>query len=109
MERRACSRSRVKVTVYVTLPGRRRRCLRAKNLSSRGVFLETKGARLPTNIPLQLFFVLPNRCSSVIRVHCISAKAIRLGRGGVGMAFCRSQIPRIRPRTDPHEVLFRSE
>ncbi len=109
MERRACSRNRVKVTVYVNLPGRRRRCLRAKNLSSRGVFLETKGTRLPTNIPLQLFFVLPTRSGSVIRVHCISAKAIRVGRGGVGMAFCRSEIPRIRPRPESRKALNRLE
>jgi len=109
MERRACSRNRVKVTVYVNLPGRRRRCLKAKNLSSRGVFLETKGARLPTNIPLQLFFVLPTHAGSVIRVHCISAKAIRIGRGGVGMAFCRSDIPRVRPRPETRKALNRSE
>ena len=41
MERRLTTRHRARTTVYLLLPGRKRRLCRARNLSASGVFVET--------------------------------------------------------------------
>jgi len=59
LERRLHTRHRARTTVYITVPGGRKRLCRAINLSATGVFIET------TNLGLRKGQQVAMRCASV--------------------------------------------
>ena len=58
MERRLTTRHRARTTVYVLLPGHRRRLCRARNLSATGVFVETGDMGLRKGQTVELAFAI---------------------------------------------------
>lgn len=91
MERRISPRSSVSLTVYLYMPGGkyRHRC-KARNLSSRGLFIETELQNIPDNRPLMMFITTQKTNDSVIRLHRMLARVVRHTSGGVAMMFWRN-------------------
>ena len=83
MERRLTTRHRAKTTVYVLLPGRRRRLCRASNLSASGVFLETGNMGLRTGQTVEIAFAI--RLGIVTKIHRRSAVVAHVSTGGTGL------------------------
>lgn len=86
VEHRLSPRKGARVKVYFSLGKQPMQRCSTRNLSSGGVFLET---RLPLrlNTPVQLLFVL-NR-GVVIRIYRLSAIVVRLSKDGIGLMFCK--------------------
>ena len=83
MERRLTTRHRAKTTVYVLLPGSRRRLCRASNLSASGVFLETGNMGLRTGQTVEIAFAI--RLGIVTKIHRRSAVVAHVSNGGTGL------------------------
>ena len=83
MERRLTTRHRARTTVYVILPGRKRRLCRARNLSASGVFVETgdMGLRKGQTVELSLAISL----GVVTKLHRRTAVVAHISRGGTGL------------------------
>lgn len=83
MERRLTTRHRARTTVYVLLPGRRRRICRAQNLSASGVFVETVDLGLRRGQTVELAFAIS--LGTVVKIHRRSAVVAHISRGGTGL------------------------
>lgn len=103
MERRHSTRSPVSVSVFISLPGKPSHHCKTRNLSSRGVYLSADVNLLPLDAPLVLFFAVKKHRGSVIQIHRMTAKIVRIGADGVAMTFCRhkrqQQVKRKNPAT----------
>ena len=83
MERRLTTRHRARTTVYVLLPGRKRRLCRAKNLSATGVFVETSDMGLRKGQTVELAFAIS--LGVVTKIHRRTAVVAHISRGGTGL------------------------
>ena len=73
VERRLTTRHRARTTVYVLLPGPRRRLCRASNLSASGVFVETGNLGLRRGQTVELAFAIS--LGTVTKIHRRTAVA----------------------------------
>lgn len=91
MERRISPRSSVSLNVYLYMPGGhyRHRC-KARNLSSRGLLIETDLQNIPDNRPLMMFITTQKANDPVIRLHRMLARVVRFTPEGVAMMFWRN-------------------
>ncbi len=83
MERRLTTRHRARTTVYVLLPGRKRRLCRARNLSASGVFIETADMGLKKGQTVELAFAI--NLGIVTKLHRRTAVVAHISRGGTGL------------------------
>ena len=83
MERRLTTRHRARTTVYVLLPGLRRRLCRASNLSATGVFVETSDLGLRRGQTVELAFAIS--LGKVTKIHRRTAIVAHISRGGTGL------------------------
>ena len=83
MERRLHTRHRARTTVYITLPGGKRRLCKAINLSATGVFIETSNLGLRKGQHVQLAFAI--NLGAVTKVHRRTAVVAHVSRGGTGL------------------------
>lgn len=83
VERRLTTRHRARTTVYVLLPGRKRRLCRAKNLSATGVFVETSDMGLRKGQSVQLAFAIS--LGVITKIHRRTAVVAHISRGGTGL------------------------
>lgn len=83
VERRLTTRHRARTTVYVLLPGRKRRLCRAKNLSASGVFVETSDMGLRKGQTVELAFAIS--LGVVTKIHRRTAIVAHISRGGTGL------------------------
>jgi hypothetical protein len=83
VERRLTTRHRARTTVYVLLPGPRRRLCRASNLSASGVFVETGDLGLRRGQTVELAFAIS--LGTVTKIHRRTAVVAHISRGGTGL------------------------
>ncbi|HSQ70214.1 MAG TPA: PilZ domain-containing protein [Steroidobacteraceae bacterium] len=83
VERRLTTRHRARTSVYVLLPGRKRRLCRASNLSATGVFLETGGMGLRMGQTVEIAFAI--KLGVVTKIHRRTAVVAHISRGGTGL------------------------
>ena len=83
VERRLTTRHRARTTVYLLLPGRRRRLCRASNLSASGVFVETADLGLRRGQTVELAFAIS--LGIVTKIHRRTAVVAHISRGGTGL------------------------
>jgi hypothetical protein len=83
VERRLTTRHRARTTVYVLLPGSRRRLCRARNLSATGVFVETADLGLRRGQTVDLAFAIS--LGTVTKIHRRTAVVAHISRGGTGL------------------------
>ena len=83
LERRLHTRHRARTTVYITVPGGRKRLCRAINLSATGVFIETTNLGLRKGQQVNLAFAI--NLGSVTKLHRRTATAAHVSRGGTGL------------------------
>lgn len=83
MERRLHTRHRARTTVYVTVPGGRKKLCRAMNLSATGVFLETANLGLRKGQQVELAFAI--HLGSITKLHRRRAIVAHVSRGGTGL------------------------
>ncbi|MGH8218425.1 MAG: PilZ domain-containing protein [Steroidobacteraceae bacterium] len=83
MERRLHTRHRARTTVYITMPGGRRKLCRAVNLSATGVFIETTNLGLRKGQHVDLAFAI--NLGAVTRLHRRTAVVAHVSRGGTGL------------------------
>ncbi len=104
MERRISSRSPVDVSVFISIPGKPSHHCKTINLSSRGVYLGADFNALPFGSPIALFFAVKKHNGSVIQIHRMTAKVVRIAHEGVALAFCRNIQSRPKRRNKPATV-----
>lgn len=83
MERRLHTRHRARTTVYITVPGGRRKLCRAVNLSATGVFIETSNLGLRKGQQVELSFAI--NLGAVTKLHRRTAVVAHVSRGGTGL------------------------
>jgi hypothetical protein len=83
MERRILERNKVSTPVYLTVPGAKSVRCRAKNLSRKGVFLETKAAWLPAGTVVDLVFTV--EVGNTVRLHRRKAVVTHVAKRGAGL------------------------
>ncbi len=83
MERRLHTRHRARTTVYIVMPGGRRRLCKAINLSATGVFIRTAGLGLRKGQEVQLAFAID--LGTVTKVHRRTAVVAHISGGGTGL------------------------
>lgn len=83
MERRLHSRHRARTTVYIVVPGGRRKLCRAVNLSATGVFVETTNLGLRKGQPVELAFAI--NLGAVTKLHRRRAIVAHVSHGGTGL------------------------
>ncbi len=83
LERRLTTRHRARTSVYVLLPGNRRRLCRARNLSATGVFVETGDMGLRKGQTVELAFAIT--LGTVTKIHRRTAVVAHVSRGGTGL------------------------
>jgi hypothetical protein len=83
MERRLNTRHRARTSVYVFLPGQRAKLCRARNLSSTGVFIETRNLGLRKGATVHLAFAI--NLGTVTKIHRRTAVVAHVSRGGTGL------------------------
>ena len=83
MERRLHTRHRARTTVYITIPGGRRKLCRAVNLSATGVFIETTNLGLRKGQHVELAFAI--NLGAVTKLHRRTAVVAHVSRGGTGL------------------------
>lgn len=84
VERRLHTRHRARTTVYiVSLPGKRGRICRAKNLSATGVFIETENLGLRMGQHVELAFAI--NLGAITKIHRRTAVVAHVSRGGTGL------------------------
>jgi len=83
LERRLHTRHRARTTVYITVPGGRKRLCKAINLSATGVFIETTNLGLRKGQQVQLAFAI--NLGAVTKLHRRTATVAHVSRGGTGL------------------------
>jgi PilZ domain len=83
MERRLNTRHRARTSVYIFLPGQRGKLCRARNLSSNGVFIETRSLGLRKGATVQLAFAI--NLGAITKIHRRTAVVAHVSRGGTGL------------------------
>ncbi|HUN26192.1 MAG TPA: PilZ domain-containing protein [Steroidobacteraceae bacterium] len=83
MERRLHTRHRARTTVYITVPGGKRKLCRAANLSATGVFIETTNLGLKKGQHVELAFAI--NLGAVTKLHRRTAVVAHVSRGGTGL------------------------
>ena len=83
MERRLTTRHRARTTVYLLLPGRKRRLCKASNLSASGVFVETGDLGLRRGQTVELAFAIS--LGTVTKIHRRTAVVAHSSGGGTGL------------------------
>lgn len=83
MERRLHTRHRARTTVYITVPGGKRKLCRAANLSATGVFIETTNLGLKKGQHVELAFAI--NLGEVTKLHRRTAVVAHVSRGGTGL------------------------
>ena len=82
-ERRLHTRHRARTTVYVTIPGGKKKLCRAVNLSATGVFIHTANLGLRKGQTVELSFAI--NLGLVTKLHRRSAVVAHVSRGGTGL------------------------
>jgi hypothetical protein len=83
VERRLHTRHRARTSVYVTIPGGRKKLCRAVNLSATGVFIQTTDLGLRKGQQVELSFAI--NLGSVTKIHRRTAIVAHVSRGGTGL------------------------
>ena len=83
VERRLHTRHRARTTVYITVPGGRKKLCRAVNLSATGVFIHTTNLGLRTGQHVELSFAI--NLGAVTKIHRRTAIVAHVSRGGTGL------------------------
>ncbi len=83
VERRLHTRHRARTTVYITIPGGRKKLCRAVNLSATGVFIQTTDLGLRKGQQVELSFAI--NLGSVTKIHRRTAIVAHVSRGGTGL------------------------
>jgi hypothetical protein len=83
VERRLHTRHRARTTVYILLPGGKRRICRAVNLSANGVFVRTSGLGLRKGQQVDLAFAID--LGSITKLHRRTAVVAHISGGGTGL------------------------
>ena len=83
LERRLHTRHRARTTVYISVPGGRKRLCRAINLSATGVFIETTNLGLRKGQQVQLAFAI--NLGTVTKLHRRTAVVAHVSQGGTGL------------------------
>jgi hypothetical protein len=83
VERRLHTRHRARTTVYINIPGGRRKLCRAVNLSATGVFIETTNLGLRKGQQVELSFAI--NLGAVTKLHRRTAVVAHVSRGGTGL------------------------
>jgi hypothetical protein len=83
VERRLHTRHRARTTVYILLPGGKRRLCRAVNLSATGVFIRTAGLGLRKGQQVELAFAID--LGAVTKLHRRTAVVAHISGGGTGL------------------------
>ncbi|MBX5461344.1 MAG: PilZ domain-containing protein [Steroidobacteraceae bacterium] len=83
MERRLHTRHRARTTVYITIPGGRRKLCKAVNLSATGVFIETSNLGLRKGQQVELAFAI--NLGAITKLHRRTAIVAHVSRGGTGL------------------------
>ncbi|HEY8507359.1 MAG TPA: PilZ domain-containing protein [Steroidobacteraceae bacterium] len=83
MERRLHTRHRARTSVYIAVPGGRRKLCRAVNLSATGVFIETSNLGLRKGQQVELSFAI--NLGTITKLHRRTAIVAHVSRGGTGL------------------------
>jgi hypothetical protein len=83
VERRLHTRHRARTTVFISIPGGRKKLCRAVNLSATGVFLETSNLGLRKGQQVELAFAI--NLGAVTKLHRRRAIVAHVSRGGTGL------------------------
>jgi hypothetical protein len=83
VERRLHTRHRARTTVYISIPGGRRRLCKAINLSATGVFIETSNLGLRKGQHVELSFAI--NLGAITKLHRRTAVVAHVSRGGTGL------------------------
>jgi hypothetical protein len=83
VERRLHTRHRARTSVYITIPGGRKKLCRAVNLSATGVFIQTTDLGLRKGQQVELSFAI--NLGSVTKIHRRTAIVAHVSRGGTGL------------------------
>ena len=83
VERRLHTRHRARTSVYITIPGGRKKLCRAVNLSATGVFIQTTDLGLRKGQQVDLSFAI--NLGSVTKIHRRTAVVAHVSRGGTGL------------------------
>ena len=83
MERRLHTRHRARTTVYLTVPGGKRKLCKAVNLSATGVFIQTSNLGLRKGQHVELAFAI--NLGAITKLHRRTAVVAHVSRGGTGL------------------------
>ena len=83
IERRLHTRHRARTTVYITVPGGRKKLCKAVNLSATGVFIHTTNLGLRKGQQVELSFAI--NLGAVTKIHRRTAIVAHVSRGGTGL------------------------
>ena len=83
LERRLHTRHRARTTVYITVPGGKKKLCRAVNLSATGVFIQTANLGLRKGQQVELSFAI--NLGTVTKIHRRTAIVAHVSRGGTGL------------------------
>ena len=83
VERRLHTRHRARTTVYITIPGGRKKLCRAVNLSATGVYIQTANLGLRKGQQVELSFAI--NLGTITKIHRRTAIVAHVSRGGTGL------------------------
>jgi hypothetical protein len=83
LERRLHTRHRARTTVYITIPGGKRKLCKAVNLSATGVFIQTANLGLRKGQHVELAFAI--NLGAITKLHRRTAVVAHVSRGGTGL------------------------
>ena len=83
MERRLHTRHRARTTVYLTVPGGKRKLCKAVNLSATGVIIQTSNLGLRKGQHVELAFAI--NLGAITKLHRRTAVVAHVSRGGTGL------------------------
>ncbi len=83
VERRLHTRHRARTTVYITIPGGRKKLCRAVNLSATGVYIHTTNLGLRKGQQVELSFAI--NLGTITKIHRRTAIVAHVSRGGTGL------------------------
>jgi hypothetical protein len=83
VERRLHTRHRARTTVYLTVPGGKRKLCKAVNLSATGVFIQTSNLGLRKGQHVELAFAI--NLGAITKLHRRTAVVAHVSRGGTGL------------------------